>query len=684
MRYLTALLTLMGVLVPAAIAQDLSAVMKNDGDWISRSQPLVFILSHRPAAGERMGLVVGTEDVSDLCVLQGDTLLYQPQTVLLPSGSVVAQLYVVTADGNWNPAGTYSLNILTTGALERAAITPSLSVANKGQPAEEHVPDGVGGGRKTFQELNGQLAMKAEAERAGIQASLGFSLIGVSFRQEAIRFAEKREDAAKIDLSSYIFETRIGKTTLDVGHFTHGRERHLLNGFASRGVSASTAISSFFDLSAAVLNATNIVGWDNLTGLDNPNHRIYSGTLGLEILPSTPGSIRLEASYAQGSQLPLSNFNQGQITDAEQSKGGALRLQLADPGRSVTVDAGIARARFTNPANPLIPGQFQVVQTEPTTRWARYADVTWDAFRNEMLFHLLPARLSVAFRHERVDPLYRVVGAVVRSDNLSNTYEAHGGLGPLQLDASHLQSEDNLDDLPSVLKTKTQQTGVNASLVPAVMADFLPSWAPTLTVGLNVTHQFGTGVPTNSDMTATRVPDQVTTSKTAGIECQLNGLRAGYRGAYTLQDNRQVGRENADVANQTHAISLSISAVSQLMVTIDGSLESLENKETQQIVRTNRIGLGLSASVFRGCTTSINGTLSRSKDKSGSASQTQGFFSIESSYAFDLSRSFVFNWRGQVFARYSWNESTSANDLFDIHSRTRAWVISTGISFNLF
>jgi hypothetical protein len=674
----------MGMLVPMATAQDLSATIKHEGEWIPRFHPLEFTLSRPLSAGERLELVVGTTDVSDLCVVHGDTLLYQPQVVPLPSGPLSITLSVITPEGTWNSAGTFSLNVLTVGALENAAIAPSVSIANKGQPAEDHFPDGTGGGRKSFQELNGQLGMKMVAGRGGFQAGLTFSLIGVSYRQEAIRFSEKREDAAKVDLSSYLLEARTGRTALSLGHFSLGRERHLLNGFVSRGVSASTALGTFADFSAAVVNGTNIVGWDNLTGLDNPNHRVYSGTLGLEILPSTPGVVRVEASYVHGSQLPISNFNQGQITDAEKSEGGAIRLQLADPGRSITLDAGIAKTRFTNPQIPFASQAFDVVPTQPTTRLARYADVSWDIFRNEMLLGALPARLNLGFRHEHVDPLYRAVGASVRSDILQNAYEAHGGIGPVQVDMTHLRSEDNLADLPSVLKSKTRQTGATALFSPLAMPGELPFWLPMLSYGVNSTHQFGVSTPINSDFTPTRVPDQVTTSQTAGIEWQITNLRVGYRGTYTLQDNRQTGRENADAVNRTHGVSLSVTPFPQLVMTAEGSLESLESLETSTIVRTRRIGLGLSALLLPGTSTNVTGSLSTTKNDDGSSSQRQASFSFETSYSFDLSRSFIFNWRGQLFVRYAWNEGLSRNLLFDQRSMTRAWVITTGISFNLF
>ncbi len=684
MRRFFVLLTVMGVLVPTATAQDLSAVLKDEGEWFSRFQPLEFTLSRPLATGEQLELVVGTTDVSGLCVIHHDTVVYQPGPVPLPLGPLSITLSVITPEGTWKSAGTFSLNVLTAGVLEKASITPSVSVANKGQPAEGHFPDGIGGGRSTFQELNGQMGMRMEAERGGFQGGLSFSLIGVSYRQEAIRFAEKRDDAAKIDLSSYLLEARTGRTLLSLGHMSHGRERHLLNGFASRGISASTALGTVADFSVAALNGTNIVGWDNLSGLENPNHRVYSGTLGLEILPSTPGVIRLEASYVHGSQLPISNFNQGQITDAEKSDGGALRLQLADPGRSITLDAGLAKTRFTNPQVPFASEAIGVVSTQPTTRQARYADISWNVIQNGMVFSALPARLNVAFRHERVDPLYRAVGASVRSDILQNTFEAHGGIGPVQVDVTSLRSEDNLADLPSVLKTKTRQTGASAIFSPLALPGTLPSWLPTLSYGVNTTHQFGEGIPTNSDFTLTRVPDQVTTSQTAGIDWQSTGLRVGYRGAYTLQDNRQTGRENADAVNRAQGVNLSISPVSQLVTTIEGSLESFENMETETVIRTRRIGLGLSALLIPGTSINITGSLSTSKNDDGSNSQKQASFSFETSYTFDLSRSFVFNWRGQLFVRYAWNEGVSDNFLFDLHSQTRAWVVTTGISFNLF
>ncbi len=664
--------------------QDLVVTMENNGDWISRFEPLAFALSRPIASNEQVTLIIGTTDVTNLCIINNDTMSYTPQTLPLPSGSINVSVFLVTPDGMWTSVGSFTLNVRTTTGLEKSFVTPSVTVSNKGQLAEGHFPDANAPVRRRFQELNGQMALKVDVERSGVALGVGFNIVGASLKEEALRFGEKGENASKIDLASYVVETRTGRTILSAGHISHGRHRHLLSGFSSRGISAATAIGAFADLSGAVLNGTNIVGWDNVFGLHNPKHRIYSGTLGLEALPENPGTIRVEGSYASASQLPLGGFNQGQINDAEKSNGGSIRMLLSDPGRNVTVDAGFARTRFTNPADPLLSQGGEIVPVQPTTRQARYADVSWDVFRNATFLDILQARLNVAFRHERVDPLYRAVGVGTRADNLQNTYELHGGVGPVQLDLTHLRSEDNLADVPSVLKSKTRQTGGNVVLSPSSVPDMLPAWLPTFSYGLNSTHQFGVSLPSNSDITPERVPDQVTTSHTAGIEWQGSSIRASYRGAFTRQDNRQIGRENADAVNRANGLNISLSPVTQISVNLEGLLESSESTESGSIIRTRRTGAGVLAQPFAGSSVSLNASLSTSKPDDGSSNQQQASFSLETSYAFDLSSAFVFKWRGQAFVRYSWNEFKSRDEVFNIDTRTRVWVVNTGISCTLF
>ncbi|MEK9138420.1 MAG: hypothetical protein AAB393_14945, partial [Bacteroidota bacterium] len=207
---------------------------------------------------------------------------------------------------------------------------------------------------------------------------------------------------------------------------------------------------------------------------------------------------------------------------------------------------------------------------------------------------------------------------------------------------------------------------------------------PTFSYGLNSTHQFGVSTPTNSEFTPERVPDQVTTSHTAGIEWQGSSVRLGYRGSFTKQDNRQIGRENADVFSRTNGFTLSFSPVSEFSINLDGLLESNENTDVNLINRAKRIGVSISTQLLANSTVLLTTSLSTSKPDDGSTNQRQASFSLETSYAFDLSSSFVFNWRGQMFARYSWSESKSRDNVFNIDSQTRAWAVNTGITFTIF
>src|SRR5262249_16245133 len=144
---------------------------------------------------------------------------------------------------------------------------------------------------------------------------------------------------------------------IGLGNVVFGANRFLMDGFLSRGISVAVPVGTHLDFSVSALNGTSIVGWSNITGLSHSEHRILSGTGGFEFLPSRPAGLGLEASLLQGARLPVSNFNQGNITDREESEGFGFRLRASDGSGRFRMDAGFARSRFTNPFDPpLDPG----------------------------------------------------------------------------------------------------------------------------------------------------------------------------------------------------------------------------------------------------------------------------------------------------------------------------------------
>lgn len=667
---------------PGAVAQDMSSQLLGSEGWRSRFSPIEIQLSRPPSDGERVALIVGTMDVTDLCRLHNDTLWYQPGVLAIPSGAVAVSVFIVSAGNIWTEAGIHAVNILISGGFERSILQPSFTLSYSGQVNGD-------GGRSDgtlprSHEVNGQLSVNSEAERRGIGLGFAANIVGVSHRGEALRFSELGEDAPKIDLTSGLVEAWVGASKIAAGHISHGRSRHLLNNFASRGISVTTELGGRADLSGSVMNATGVVGWSNLVGLANARHRIYSGTLGVNVLPLTTGTLRIEGSYVHGSQLPLASFGQGVINDAEESGGASVRLVGADPGRTITLDAGVTLARFVNPRDPLLDQGLETVPVEPETRQARYADVTWDLVRDAAVLPSMSGRLSVVYRHERVDPLFRTVGASVRPDLLSHTVEAHGGLGPLQMDLVHQRAEDNLADVTSIPKSDTRQTALNMMLIPPASAGLLPAWLPSLTYSMNRTHQESAIALSVSGDPSGGGSDQVTTTHAAGVEWQGDWLRVGYRWTYTDQDNAQAGIATAGTVNRSNGLAVSANFLDGFSTGLEAALESNENTATGTILQNRRLGATLLLPLAAGTTVTCNGSLSTSGPDDGSAAQREAQVSLEASTAFDLSSFFIFTWRGRSTIRYSWSEFSMRDDVFGLSAAHRSWAVNLGLSFTIF
>ena len=165
-----------------------------------------------------------------------------------------------------------------------------------------------------------------------------------------------------------------GRTVLGLGHVSAGSHRHLMNGFASRGVSA-TVRGGVASLAVGAVNGSSIVGWNNISGLNNGDHRVYSATLGLELRPRRPGALHLDATVLDGSLLPQTSFTQGAVVDAERSTGGGVQLSATTPGERLRAAAGYSRSRFDNPDNDQeLTGTSGVVPVERETRGDFHGD----------------------------------------------------------------------------------------------------------------------------------------------------------------------------------------------------------------------------------------------------------------------------------------------------------------------
>jgi hypothetical protein len=658
--------------------------------WVRADSSIALGLSRLPSASEgRLVVLVGMTDLTPLFERTGTTLRYRARSLPLPSGESEVAIYLV-AGSKWTELARLPVKVLTPAGFTTSILKPSVSLTNKGQLAEGHSGSQPSPDPSTFQDFGFSSGMQTTHARGGWSLRTQSNFVGVSRRQEALRFGIRQDRAPKVDLSDYLVQLERGPASLSLGHVTEGTNRYLINSFASRGLEARFG-NARANLSLAALNGSSVVGWSNFTGLDNADHRVQSGTLNLELLPSRPGALHVDATLVSGSLLPQTSFTQGAVVDAEHSAGEGVQISAASPSQRLRFAAGFSRSRFENPANDReLAGDTSVVPVLPENRGALYVEVGAGLLQNVHVPHLFATTLNAVYRRERVDPLYRSVAAQAQADRLQDTYELNGSVGPFALQASQSRNHDNLDDVASILRTVNRLSAAQVSVAVASLlrqarrAELMPA----LTYGFNRVRQFGAGVPQNSDFSASHVPDQQSDVHNAAAAWQLGRWRLQYRFNQSAQDNRQAGRERADFFGVSNTVAIDVTARANLDIGIEGSTEHQTNREAAQTNRVRRAGGTLTwrATPLTTITAFASTNATRDDPLTSDAYNTE--------MRFELSRGFNL-WRnpagggtrGQLFLRYGKTTGIlwafPAGTAFDRSARG-AWMLTSGLALRLY
>jgi hypothetical protein len=663
----------------------LSATTTVPAGWVGANYPFEITLSRALNADEgRVAVLVGALDVSELVVINGTTLRYAGR-VPLPAGESQVVVYAVSPANAWQEIGRFALRVLTPRGYEQAQATTVVDIGWKSQVFEGHEPLTNAPPRARFSDVTLNAGIDGRFVRNGVTWTNAVTLLGSSFQQEALRFGERGDEAPHIDLSSYQVRLERNRVATSMGHVTLGSMRHLLNSFASRGATFTAPAGSRGSLTLAAVNGSNVVGWNNPLGFTRDDHRLLTGTLGVELLPRA-GALRAETTFVTGSLLPLTGFNQQAITDAQDSRGIALRITGADAQQRWSVDGGLTRSRFVNPLDPLLAQGTTLVPVRDETRNARYLDVTFGVLRGKQISKTATASLTLVARHEQVDPFFKSIGAAaVQPDVRQNQLEAQAVLGQATIQAVHARYEDNLDDLASALKTLTRRNTVNAMLPLGGFAS--PTGAayfPRITYTADYVHQFGDELPTNSDFNASHVPDQRSANQTLAIEWALAKWRAAYRLGKSNQDNRQPGRERADLDNMTHMVAFGVSPLPTLDVSTELGIERADNLEVTSRAQTRRFGANADWRISsRIAIQSLFSTTwnEDSTDARGRATQLD----VQASWQVRLARQPRQKPAMRTFVKFSHLSGYNENARFGIARSTReGWSVNTGATVSLF
>ena len=727
--FLWAIFTLAGTV---ARAQELTVSARfGSGQLIGPKDHIELKLNRPLAASEgKLAVFIGRTDITALLETQPDAVGYTPR-LPLPAGESEVTVYLVSADQRWNEVARLQLRVadLTTDAtggspaattkeadpatqaapayptpktdpqaasqkrrwgFDKIQFTPAGSINLKSQAAEGHFPASSRPERPTFTDLGMQASFGSEMTRGAFSLQSKFDIVGSSFQKEALRFGQLGIKAPQIDLASYLFQsklpTSLGGAVVSLGQVSFGSQRHLINSFSSRGLTASIPLGARIDFSAAVMNGTSIVGWDNYFGLDRRKHQVVSGVLGIEFDRERRGAARIELGVLQGSLLPLNNVRQRAITDAERSVGGSVRLLLSDKTQRIKLDAGLARSRFTNPLDPLLNQGANVVTTRPETRNAGYADLSAVLLRDYPLIAEKNVNLTFNLRHEQVDPLFRSIGAFTQADRYQDQFELTGSLGEFNLTAGYLRFHDNLDNIASVLKTLTRRgnlvlNGPLRALFQSKKNDAPPSpWWPRVSYTFDEVHQFGEGIPVRAEFRPDLVPDQISLNQNFTSEWQFAKWRAAYRFNRTSQDNRQPGRALADFLNLVNGATIGYTPHAGFNLDFDVNTEQAKNFETRRLDRTLRFGVITNWRMTSHAALSLNLSTLGAGDLARLSHNRTIEGDAQWSYRFSYEQTRWRKFQGQFFIRYANRYARSSDSLFQLNNLVKTWNTSLGLS----
>ncbi|MCX8115818.1 MAG: hypothetical protein N3D71_12230, partial [Burkholderiaceae bacterium] len=505
--------------------------------------------------------------------------------------------------------------------------------------------------------------------------------------QQALRFGELGARAPKVDLADYAVNLRYGGTTLALGHLSYGNNPLLLSGYGSRGLTLAHKFDERFDISVNAMNGTSIVGYDNLFGLQDAQHRIYGASAGLELIGGRPGALRVEIAALDARLESRTDFNRGEVPDAEESRGLGVRLSGRTAGNRLRGDAVFARSTYVNPFDPLLAQSGELRPVAPATANARQLDVAVDLLQNfQRWSNRHPLTVTLSAHHQRVAPLFKSIDASSLPDRQTNRAVLAAQFGAAQLQFAGSRQEDNLDNIATILKTRTDNAGANLALPLAQwFGAGSDSWWPQASYTLQSVRQRAINAPVTAEsgIAASHRPDQANRSHQAALNITRGAFHFGYTIQRATQDNRQPGRENADFENVGHQVTFGWRVGEKLNLNVGGNVNRNFSREKDLTTTTRGGNGGFDWQVLDGLVFAAH------------AGRTLGGDSRDLTSAANDSAQAQLTWRfgvpaygrklpGQVFLRYVRQDNTSRDSTFALSTRAASWAWDAGLSLSLF
>ncbi len=659
-----------------------------DGDgWVDPGEPVEVRVAN-PAADQRLVIFL---DATDITAVFAQTrpghYRLQREWYAPPPGRHTLIVYAVNDRGEWLELERRSLNLLSEGGFETAEMTPELTLTIDSQWDEGHSGDTPPPERHNFHDASLQFGLRGHHARQGLEITSSMNVVGATHKASRLRYGELQNGAPPVDLSDYLVQAQIDDLRVELGHVNYGENPLLSSSVANRGVLGSYRLNDRFDIALSWQNGTSITGYNNLLGLSrSTRHYIAGGTLGWRPLSESENPLRIELSYLKARIESESNFDVGEVTDAEQSRGWGLRVLGEALNGRLRYNANYARSRFVNPTDPFLFQNDNLVPVRQTTDSAWFLAFTYDLFDDSG--DVPPAvNAALTLTYERTDPLYRSLAASPQADIARYALSLQGAIDNAQWSLHYRHDEDNIDNIPSVLKTRTVDTGLTLALPLRVYLedpDSETSFYPDLSFSAQRVHQYAINNPGalggfNSD---SHLPDQMNDVARLGLSWAFDRWDIGYELEYSNQDNRQIGRDLADFLSWGHSVNLALRPTDTLSVNV--SVGRVDTRDREQALNslsdTGSLAVDYQWSDRLGF--NVNYSKSLDHDSLDRASSRTSRLDLGLTYRFDMPATREQRVPGQLYLRYARDTSRNKDNTFGFDSRAGTWTLSSGLSLS--
>jgi len=682
----------------SAWSEELSVTLGSEG-YVDHGAGFRVVLDRfvEPTEG-RIAIFVDQTDVSAVIEVENDAdYVYPPTAPPLAPGLHEIAVYLVTLEREFIELSQHEMRVRTRAGFDESEITPRADLSMNAQMREVVERDATPSERPQFLDYDLQAGLTTRHRRGDLELRTAVNISAVDNRRQALRFSELGSKAPKQDLNDYLLEAQTSTTSVSLGHVTFGDQPLLISYVSNRGVTGQHALTDRLDVAAAAMNGTSIVGYNNLTCLTDlgKDHYIVSARAGYELLADRPGGARVEVSWMNGKIRSDPSFNVGEVTDAESSHGFGVKIAGSTESGRLRGEFNYARSRFLNPNDPQLDLAGDPLPVTATTDDARSFKLGLDVLQDYMLQEDLPARLTVGFLHEHADPLYKSLGAFVNANVESNTFSMTGGVGDISLDASLGRSQDNVDDVATLLTTRTESMNLSAAVpLDSLIARFVDLgdasnwWIPSLDYSWGRVHQYAVNSPEaalSGFNGGSHLPDQVDRTESLGFAWYGDQWNLSYRYDLSKQNNRQTGRTEDDFKNYSHGVNVGLRPLDTLDASLDYSRSRDKDVAGALIQYTDSYGANVNWQFFKNWALGANWTITTSDDSAKNADSVSHSGQAQVTYTFEvpapgLDRKLP----GQWFLRFNHNESDNVDNLFGFNSTSRIWTLNTGLSLSFF